>query len=188
MPLPSPFLRGVGVDERSDSCLTLSAGARGTVSLIVKPESVDVVQRNRVSWTKKPGFLNRISNDARTVKKPGFWRELQKAGIGCINSARIGIVKSNQESILKYHSVFRRTVNSQQSTVNSQQSTVNSQQWIFGREFWIADYCWRLAFYLSFLLRSQSISTAGNARSPARTNWAFPPRYALYRPSLGDEI
>jgi hypothetical protein len=35
-----------------------------------------------------------------------------------INSASIGIVKSNQQSILNYHSVFRQTVNSQQSTVN----------------------------------------------------------------------
>ena len=69
------------------------------------------VRRNRVS-------SNRISNDARTVKKPGFWGELQKAGIGCINSASIGLVKSNQQSILNYHSVFRQTVNSQQSTVN----------------------------------------------------------------------
>ncbi|WP_333103522.1 hypothetical protein [Microcoleus sp. S13_D1] len=45
-----------------------------------------------------------------------------------INSARIGIVKSNQQSILNYNSVLRLTVNSQQSTVNSQQSTINSQQ------------------------------------------------------------
>ena len=36
-----------------------------------------------------------------------------------INSASIGIVKSNQQSILNYHSVFRQTVNSQQSTVNN---------------------------------------------------------------------
>ena len=36
-----------------------------------------------------------------------------------INSASIGIVKSNQPSILNYHSVFRLTVNSQQSTVNN---------------------------------------------------------------------
>ena len=35
-----------------------------------------------------------------------------------INSASIGIVKSNQQSILNYHSVFRPRVNSQQSTVN----------------------------------------------------------------------
>ena len=50
-----------------------------------------------------------------------------------INSASIGIVKSNQQSILNYPSVFRparqqSSVNSQQSTVNSHQSTVNSQQ------------------------------------------------------------
>jgi hypothetical protein len=32
---------------------------------------------------EKPGFLNRISNDARTVKKPGFWAVLHKPGIGC---------------------------------------------------------------------------------------------------------
>ncbi|CAA9307368.1 hypothetical protein AVDCRST_MAG84-542 [uncultured Microcoleus sp.] len=36
-----------------------------------------------------------------------------------INSASIGIVKSNQQSILNYHSVFRPLL--QQSTVNSQQ-------------------------------------------------------------------
>ena len=41
-----------------------------------------------------------------------------------INSASIGIVKSNQQSILNYHSVFRPLL--QQSTVNSQQSTVNN--------------------------------------------------------------
>ena len=33
--------------------------------------------------TKKPAFLNRISNDARNVKKPGFWGVLHKPGIGC---------------------------------------------------------------------------------------------------------
>ena len=32
--------------------------------------------------TEKPGFLNRISNDARTVKKPGFCGILHKPGIG----------------------------------------------------------------------------------------------------------
>jgi len=37
-------------------------------------------------------------------------------------------VKSSQQSTLNHHSVFRLTVNSQQSTANSQQSTVNSQQ------------------------------------------------------------
>jgi hypothetical protein len=42
-------------------------------------------------------------------------------------------VKSNQQSILNYHSVFRpllqqSTANSHQSTANSQQSTANSQQ------------------------------------------------------------
>ena len=36
-----------------------------------------------------------------------------------INSASIGIVKSNQQSILNYPSVLRLTVNSQQSTVNN---------------------------------------------------------------------
>ena len=30
---------------------------------------------------EKPGFLNRISNDAKTVKKPGFWGVLHKSGI-----------------------------------------------------------------------------------------------------------
>jgi exopolyphosphatase/guanosine-5'-triphosphate,3'-diphosphate pyrophosphatase len=36
-----------------------------------------------------------------------------------INSASIGIVKSNQQSILNNHSAFRPRFNSQQSTVNS---------------------------------------------------------------------
>jgi hypothetical protein len=35
------------------------------------------IARNRVS-------SNRISNDARTVKKPGFWGAFYKPGIGCI--------------------------------------------------------------------------------------------------------
>jgi hypothetical protein len=33
---------------------------------------------------EKPAFLNRISTDARTVKKPSFWGVLYKSGIGCI--------------------------------------------------------------------------------------------------------
>jgi hypothetical protein len=33
---------------------------------------------------EKPAFLNRISLEARTVKKPGFWGVFHKPGIGCI--------------------------------------------------------------------------------------------------------
>ena len=43
-------------------------------------------------------------------------------GISHINSASIGIVKSNQQSIFNYHSVFRPLLI--QSTVNSEQSTI----------------------------------------------------------------
>ena len=50
------------------------------------------------------------------------WRkvDLEKTeALTNIKSASIGMVKSNQQSILNYHSVFRLTVNSQQSTVNN---------------------------------------------------------------------
>jgi hypothetical protein len=47
----------------------------------------------------------RVLPNTGTTRQPPFY----------INSARIGIVKSNQQSILNYHSVFRLKVNSQQS-------------------------------------------------------------------------
>ena len=52
----------------------------------------------------------RVLPNTGTTRQPPFY----------INSASIGIVKSNQQSILNYHSVFRPLL--QQSTVISQQS------------------------------------------------------------------
>jgi len=74
------------------------------------PSKIDI---EFTAGSQKPGLMgeNTSLQPLDTAKNP-----VMKVDI---NSASIGIVKSNQQSILNYHSVFRVTVNSQHSTVNN---------------------------------------------------------------------
>jgi len=51
--------------------------------LNLKPKQSSLIQHIPCICSTRNGFLNRISNDARTLKKPGLCGVVYKPGIGC---------------------------------------------------------------------------------------------------------